>query len=74
MQRISLLTQQHTLDGGRKLLANTTSEQPRRASVSVPISHSSTTTTVATDNSNKGKCPRSRTTVRQLPAHHRRYL
>lgn len=35
-----MLTQQHTLDSGRKLSANT-NELPRRASVSVPITHSS---------------------------------
>ncbi|KAJ8937019.1 hypothetical protein NQ314_012101, partial [Rhamnusium bicolor] len=39
IQRSCMLTQQHTLDGGRKLTANPT-DPPRRASVSVPITHS----------------------------------
>ncbi|KAJ8954729.1 hypothetical protein NQ318_011423, partial [Aromia moschata] len=38
VQRSCILTQQHTLDGGRKLSANP-SDPPRRASVSVPIIH-----------------------------------
>ncbi|XP_050304504.1 regulator of G-protein signaling 11 isoform X2 [Anthonomus grandis grandis] len=36
----SLLTQQHTLDCGKKLHTLDTYETPRRASVSVPITHS----------------------------------
>lgn len=41
VQRVCTLTQQHTVDGSRKL-STTTMDPPRRASVSVPITHSST--------------------------------
>ncbi|XP_044753943.1 regulator of G-protein signaling 7 isoform X2 [Coccinella septempunctata] len=45
VQRTNILTQQHTVDGGKKLLVNTTTEPPRRASVSVPIAYSTDPTT-----------------------------
>lgn len=35
------ITQQHTVDGGCRNLSAQTTEQPRRASVSVPVTHSS---------------------------------
>lgn len=41
VQRVCTLTQQHTVDGSRKL-STATMDPPRRASVSVPITHSST--------------------------------
>lgn len=40
-QRVCTLTQQHTVDGSRKL-STANMDPPRRASVSVPITHSST--------------------------------
>ena len=42
VQRVCTLTQQHTVDGSRKL-STSTMDPPRRASVSVPITHSTTT-------------------------------
>jgi hypothetical protein len=41
VQRVCTLTQQHTVDGSRKL-STSTMDPPRRASVSVPITHSTT--------------------------------
>ncbi|KAL3270194.1 hypothetical protein HHI36_009250 [Cryptolaemus montrouzieri] len=44
VQRTNILTQQHTVDGCRKLVVNT-AELPRRASVSVPIAYGTDLTT-----------------------------
>ncbi|XP_045474798.1 regulator of G-protein signaling 7 isoform X15 [Harmonia axyridis] len=41
VHRTNILTQQHTVDGGKRLVVNVAPDLPRRASVSVPIAYSS---------------------------------